>query len=148
MSTVAMSFEWQPIVTAQPRGSIERVDTSLTSIDQQSNDIPLYPWLYPNGKRRLWSTGLFSCSKDVNTCLMGTFVPCHMCFIASSLGESLLAGACVPFSNLVLRTLLRGRHNIEGSVMNDCLVTTLCPCFAQCQLAREIRMIQDGDALP
>lgn len=47
--------------------------------------------------------------------LMGSFVPCHMCFIASSMGESLLAGACVPFSNLILRTLLRGRHNIEVS---------------------------------
>ncbi|XP_071486792.1 cornifelin homolog B-like [Diadema antillarum] len=150
LEIVRMPPKWQP-VTSQPRGSTQEIryrGSDIASTVYENTKGEVFPWQYPHGKRRQWSTGLFDCFSDISTCLMGTFVPCHLCFMASDMGESLCAALCVPNAGLVLRALFRGRHNIEGSVMNDCLATVFCHSCAQCQLAREISMIQKGEASP
>ncbi|XP_071480760.1 placenta-specific gene 8 protein-like [Diadema antillarum] len=103
--------------------------------------------LYPRGTPREWSSTLCSCFDDVPICLCGLFLaPCHQCYIATEMNESCCVPCCVPGSMIAMRTQVRGRHNIQGSIMGDCVVT-VCPCvepFSQCQLAREVKNIKAG----
>ncbi|XP_067674173.1 cornifelin homolog A-like [Haliotis asinina] len=96
------------------------------------------PALVP--QKRLWSSKLLGCFEDMSSCLCGTFCgTCLMCQIASKMGENCCVPICVPNAIVTMRTAVRERHNIQGSIMGDfCTSSFLGPCVA-CQLARELK---------
>uniref|UniRef100_A0A8C5QK67 Uncharacterized protein n=1 Tax=Leptobrachium leishanense TaxID=445787 RepID=A0A8C5QK67_9ANUR len=72
--------------------------------------------------------------------LCGFLVPgCLVCKIASDFGE------CYPFLPLVggtltaLRTGIRERHGISGSICEDLICITCCFQCTLCQMARELQ---------
>ncbi|XP_015254114.1 PREDICTED: cornifelin [Cyprinodon variegatus] len=84
-----------------------------------------------------WSTSVFDCCDDCVICLCGAFIPCILgCNVARDNGES----CCLPFlpgALIALRTSIRNKNNIEGSVCNDWLVMACLPLCGLCQMARE-----------
>ncbi|XP_072182403.1 uncharacterized protein [Diadema setosum] len=102
----------------------------------------------PRGIPRPWTSPATGCCDDMQICLMSTFVPFYSCCVAAEMGENMCVPFCVPASPIAMRALVRARHNIEGNLMNDCLMTCCLPCCSECQLAREIKYIKEGKALP
>ncbi|XP_074837348.1 cornifelin [Carettochelys insculpta] len=87
-----------------------------------------------------WHSGLCDCCADMGICLCGTFVPCVLaCQVAQDFGESCCL-ACLPGALLGLRTGLRERHRIQGSVCDDWLVMSCCGPCGLCQMARELTL--------
>lgn len=104
--------------------------------------------MMPRGVPRDWTTGLCGCFEDVGVCLCEVFVPCHVCMVSSEMGEGGCMPCCVPLPWMVMRSHARGKHNIQGSLLNDCCVSTFCAPCSHCQIAREIKMIKKGQAQP
>ncbi|XP_071480761.1 cornifelin-like [Diadema antillarum] len=101
--------------------------------------------LMPRGVPRDWSTSLFDCFSDIPVCLLGFFFePCHLCCVATDMNENCCTAVCLPAPLLSMRALHRGRHNVQGTLMNDCCTSTFCGPCAQCQLHREVKGIKDG----
>ncbi|XP_055959300.1 cornifelin homolog A-like [Patella vulgata] len=114
-----------PVVGHQP-------STNTTVIINQQ--APMRPAL------RQWSSGLFSCFEDGMICALAFFCPeCFACHLASQAGESCCLPCCVPGWLVSLRAHIRGRHQIEGSIMSDCCTVGCCYQCAMCQLARELK---------
>uniref|UniRef100_A0A669F022 Cornifelin n=1 Tax=Oreochromis niloticus TaxID=8128 RepID=A0A669F022_ORENI len=81
-----------------------------------------------------WNTNACDCCED---CLCGTFVPCILaCKVAQDSDESCCL-ACLPGALIALRTSIRNRYNIGGSVCDDWLVMACIPACGLCQMARE-----------
>ncbi|BFZ11012.1 hypothetical protein BsWGS_14051 [Bradybaena similaris] len=90
------------------------------------------------GDLRDWSSGLYDCCDDMGICLCGAF--CGLCLslkISSHLEPSMRLQFCMP-----LRTRLRNQERIQGSVCNDWLISMFCQACANCQMAREVKMIK------
>ncbi|KAJ8408937.1 hypothetical protein AAFF_G00247550 [Aldrovandia affinis] len=104
-----------------------------------------------------WSTGLFDCLKDMNICC--SFFWCFWCMSCSTaqkFGENLclplldmfnLAGASyigipvfMPPIALSMRTAVRHRYGIPGTICKDCPKATFCTICSWCQIAREIKI--------
>ncbi|GFO04007.1 placenta-specific 8 [Plakobranchus ocellatus] len=95
--------------------------------------------------KRGWNTGVFDCCEDAGICLCGTFCGlCLVCQVATDMNESMCVACCVPAPVTVLRTKWRTQNNIEGSIMNDCLLETCCGPCAACQLAREVKTAREN----
>ncbi|XP_063292101.1 cornifelin homolog [Pelobates fuscus] len=86
-----------------------------------------------------WTSDVFDCCQDMGICLCGTFVPCILaCKVASDFGEC----CCLPFLGgtvVAMRTGIRERYRIPGSICNDCVCLTFCSQCALCQMARELK---------
>uniref|UniRef100_W5M7B9 Cornifelin n=2 Tax=Lepisosteus oculatus TaxID=7918 RepID=W5M7B9_LEPOC len=86
-----------------------------------------------------WQTGLTDCCADTKICLCGGFCPCVLaCQLAEQNGECF----CLPLldgSMLALRTGMRARYNIQGSVCSDWVALSFCTACALCQMAREMK---------
>ncbi|XP_028406727.1 placenta-specific gene 8 protein-like [Dendronephthya gigantea] len=86
-----------------------------------------------------WSSGLCKCFSDMKSCCLGFFCsPILACKLSGKMGECCCAGCIGPAA---LRTKHRMKHDIQGSVCNDSLVSCL-PCLlpcALCQLARDLK---------
>ncbi|KAM9852752.1 cornifelin homolog [Aulostomus maculatus] len=87
-----------------------------------------------------WSSNVLDCCEDCGICLCGTFVPCILeCKVAQDSGEC----CCLPLlpgAMTALRTSMRSRYHISGSVFDDWVVMAcLSPCGI-CQMAREQKM--------
>lgn len=71
--------------------------------------------------------------------LAGAFcTPCYTCYLTCQMNETGLC--CLSlFGNVLwpIRSYIRGKYDIPGSLCEDCLVTSCCPCCALCQLANE-----------
>ncbi|KAM9309109.1 cornifelin homolog [Pholidichthys leucotaenia] len=116
--TVAMEFH-QNVVHTQPR-----VNTSQYAVSSGMSD---------------WSSSVFDCCDDCGICLCGAFVPCILEFkLAQDSGENICL-PCLPGSMLALRTSLRHRYNIEGSICGDWCMLACFPHCALCQMAREMK---------
>ncbi|XP_046578184.1 cornifelin homolog A-like isoform X3 [Haliotis rubra] len=93
---------------------------------------------------RVWSSDLCSCFDDIGSCLLGAVCPLALaCQVSGQLGESACVPCCVPGALVVLRTKLRIEQNIQGTVMDDCCMTTFCGPCALCQMSREIDYIRN-----
>ncbi|XP_064181639.1 cornifelin homolog [Anguilla rostrata] len=98
-------------------------------------------------KPNQWSSDVCDCCEDMGICCFGFWCPwCLSCKISSDFGECLclplLDGCCggiVPPVTLTLRTAIRERYSIQGTVCNDCCVTTCCTWCVWCQMARELK---------
>ncbi|XP_043935357.1 cornifelin homolog A-like [Protopterus annectens] len=87
-----------------------------------------------------WSSGVFDCCEDMSICLFGTFVPCILaCQVAEKLDEC----CCLPYlpgTLLAMRTSIRERYHIPGTICDDWLMIYCCGYCALCQMAREMDM--------
>ncbi|XP_033110218.1 cornifelin homolog A-like [Anneissia japonica] len=95
--------------------------------------------------RRQWSTGLFGCFSDIDSCLGGLFCgPFFICHLANKAGECCCAPYCVPGAMIAIRMKVRTRLNIQGSLCTDCCVLCCCGGCAACQMHREINNSANG----
>ncbi|XP_070619872.1 cornifelin [Erythrolamprus reginae] len=85
-----------------------------------------------------WNSELCDCCSDLGICLCATFIPCVLaCRVSEQAGET----CCLPFlpgSMIALRTGVRGKYQIEGSICEDWVVMACCPLCGLCQMAREL----------
>ncbi|PWA20669.1 hypothetical protein CCH79_00011597, partial [Gambusia affinis] len=90
----------------------------------QSNVVTSQPTQYTvtTGRSSDWSTNVCDCCDDCGICLCGAFIPC-------------ILGAMIA-----LRTSIRSKYNIEGSVCDDWVVMACLPLCGLCQMAREQKM--------
>ncbi|XP_077624292.1 cornifelin isoform X1 [Crocuta crocuta] len=87
-----------------------------------------------------WHTGLTDCCNDMPVCLCGTFAPlCLACRISDDFGECCCA-PYLPGGLNSLRTGMRERYRIQGSVGHDWAALTFCLPCALCQMARELKI--------
>uniref|UniRef100_A0A2K6M6X2 Cornifelin n=1 Tax=Rhinopithecus bieti TaxID=61621 RepID=A0A2K6M6X2_RHIBE len=80
-------------------------------------------------------------SRDmVSPCLCGTFAPlCLACRISDDFGECCCA-PYLPGGLHSIRTGMRERYHIQGSVGHDWAALTFCLPCALCQMARELKI--------
>ncbi|XP_064155100.1 cornifelin homolog [Anguilla rostrata] len=87
-----------------------------------------------------WSSNVCDCCDDCGICLCGAFLPCILgCKVAQDQGES----CCLPFlpgALIALRTGIRGKYNISGSICDDWMIMSCLPLCGLCQMAREQKM--------
>ncbi|XP_069559838.1 cornifelin homolog [Brachyistius frenatus] len=87
-----------------------------------------------------WNSNVCACCDDFSICLCATFVPCILgCKVAQDNRDS----CCLPFlpgAMIALRTSMRSRYHIEGSVCDDWVVMACLPLCGLCQMAREQKM--------
>ncbi|XP_003724503.1 cornifelin [Strongylocentrotus purpuratus] len=103
--------------------------------------------LMPRGGPREWNSGIFECFNDIPICLCGLFLgTCYQCCVSTEMGEHCCVPICTPGALGVMRAQIRGRHNIRGTLMNDCCMTTFCGPCTLCQLSREVQDIKSGKA--
>ncbi|KAM8735660.1 cornifelin homolog [Acanthopagrus schlegelii] len=94
-----------------------------------------------------WSTGLCSCCSDIFVCALGFFCPFALsCYTASKYGENCCLG-CLPGGMTAVRTHMRLTYGIQGTIINDALMTCCCGLFETCRMAREVR-IRNGEITP
>ncbi|XP_041039796.1 placenta-specific gene 8 protein-like [Carcharodon carcharias] len=85
-------------------------------------------------EKRDWNTGLCSCCDDVGICCCGLFCTmCLGCQIASNMNECCLCGI-----SMAMRTLVRTKYHISGTLCNDWCTTMFCLPCSLCQIKREI----------
>ncbi|XP_032833113.1 cornifelin isoform X2 [Petromyzon marinus] len=86
-----------------------------------------------------WNSGLCDCCDDMGICCCGLFcMPCLECRVASDYGEC----CCLPLlpgTSFSIRTGIRERHHIEGTVCRDWVHLACCFSCALCQTARELK---------
>lgn len=91
-----------------------------------------------------WSTGLCSCFSDLFVCAVGCLCPLALsCYTASKYGENCFLG-CLPGGMTAIRTHMRLTYGIQGTIINDALMTFCCGLCETCRMAREVR-IRNGD---
>ncbi|XP_062305730.1 cornifelin homolog isoform X2 [Osmerus eperlanus] len=105
----------------------------------------------PDPKTEMWSSGMFDCCQDTQICCLGFWCPCCLaCQVSSGLGEShclplldWISGGpyppLIPPISLALRSTLRERYRIQGSIADDCCMVTCCSSCSWCQMARELK---------
>uniref|UniRef100_A0A3P8Z4E7 Uncharacterized protein n=1 Tax=Esox lucius TaxID=8010 RepID=A0A3P8Z4E7_ESOLU len=94
-----------------------------------------------------WSSGICDCCEDIQICCFGFWCPCCLlCQISSDFGECFCLGlldmfsGCIPSTSLALRSTMRERFRIQGSMCSDCAVVTFCTLCSWCQMAREMKV--------
>ncbi|XP_022099524.1 placenta-specific gene 8 protein-like isoform X2 [Acanthaster planci] len=131
-----MEMPMQPIHS--PYSVITTQPTTVTVVAQGS-------YRFPRGAPREWSTSVCGCCEDCGGCICGWFCfPCYECYIASKMGENCCTPCCLCNATLVMRSYLRGRHNIQGSLSGDACTTCWCPSCVLCQISREMDNIKKG----
>ena len=97
-----------------------------------------------------WVHGLCGCCDDIPSCLMSWFCPCIQfgqnyeqmngsgCLVQALLFAILTSCHLECLLHMSLRGSIRNRFSIEGTGLNDLLITCCCPCCALSQEAREI----------
>ncbi|XP_066495168.1 cornifelin isoform X2 [Tiliqua scincoides] len=112
-----MAYQTEVVIDSQPQG----VSTSYTFSNQGT-----------------WNSDLCDCCADMGICLCATFVPCILaCRVSEQAGEC----CCLPYlpgTLIALRTGVRERYHIEGSICEDWMVMACCPLCGLCQLSREL----------
>ncbi|XP_030635124.1 cornifelin homolog A-like [Chanos chanos] len=94
-----------------------------------------------------WSSGLCDCCDDMGICCCGFWCcPCQMCKTTADFGECLclplidiMFGCFVPPISLSVRSSMRERYNIKGSMCTDCCKVSCCGPCSWCQMARELK---------
>ncbi|KAG9274500.1 cornifelin homolog [Astyanax mexicanus] len=94
-----------------------------------------------------WSSGICDCCEDMGICCFGFWCPyCLMCNTTKKYGEcmclplvELCFGGLIPPVTYSMRSSMRERYHIQGSMCDDCCVSTCCGICAWCQIARELK---------
>ncbi|KAI2662815.1 hypothetical protein H4Q32_001766 [Labeo rohita] len=90
--------------------------------------------------------GTYSCKRPVDGCCGFWCTYCLMCKTSEDFGECLclplleicFGGIMHPIT-LAMRSSMRERFHIKGSIQNDCCMATCCPACVWCQMARELK---------
>ncbi|XP_053287107.1 placenta-specific gene 8 protein-like [Pleuronectes platessa] len=105
---------------------------------------------------REWKTGLFDCFEDASTCCYGFWCcPCLACTVSGRVGENSCLPLCdlcsvavgagcgiyilVPPVAVSLRSSIRSRYGIKGSICDDIAISCFCLTCSWCQMHREIK---------
>ncbi|XP_066538147.1 plac8 onzin related protein 6 [Hoplias malabaricus] len=106
-------------------------------------------YLSPDGpKTNSWNSGVCDCCDDVGICCFGFWCPyCLMCKTTEQFGECLCLplvefcfGTLVPPVTFAMRSSVRERYRIQGTMADDCCVSTCCSLCVWCQMARELKI--------
>ncbi|XP_064425720.1 cornifelin homolog [Latimeria chalumnae] len=101
---------------------------------------PVAVTTYQISQRSAWSSGTCDCFNDCGICLCGAFLPyCLECRVAQDYGECCCL-PCLPGTLLAMRTGMRERYQIQGSVCDDWMMIYCCYTCALCQMARELKV--------
>ncbi|XP_042615696.1 cornifelin homolog [Cyprinus carpio] len=100
-----------------------------------------------NAMLNQWSSGVCDCCEDMGVCCCGFWCPyCLMCRTSEEFGECLCLpllemcfGRIIPPVTLSMRSSMRERFHIKGSIQDDCCVVTFCTMCVWCQMARELK---------
>ncbi|XP_030068726.1 cornifelin homolog A [Microcaecilia unicolor] len=96
-------------------------------------------YIVTGGGQSSWNSDMCDCCADMEVCLCGTFCPCILaCRVAQDFGECLCL-PCLPGALVALRTGVRERYRIEGSICCDWVAMDCVALCALCQLARELK---------
>ncbi|XP_071963278.1 cornifelin homolog [Antedon mediterranea] len=88
---------------------------------------------------REWKTSLIGCGDDFESFLLSVFCPlCVSCDIASRIGENNCI-AIVPGGLLALRTRIRTKKNIKGTMCGDCMIQCCLCQLSVAQMYREVK---------
>ena len=142
-----VTYQYAPvsdlIQSDQPQTQLQSVNTNINRVA-------------PSFQRRVppstWSSHLFDCFNDIDTCLLSFLLPCvqfglnaerlsgKSCY-ASCLGYSVCASFLLAFlPGQFLRGNIRDTFNIDGNMLQDMLFHyCCCPC-AIAQEARELEV--------
>ncbi|XP_020327084.1 plac8 onzin related protein 6 [Oncorhynchus kisutch] len=100
-------------------------------------------------KTEVWSSSICDCCDDMNICCFGFWCPCCLrCQTSTDFGECFclplldISTSWLPAASLALRSTMRERYRIQGSICDDCLLVTCCTPCAWCQMARELKLRQ------
>ncbi|KAK7106187.1 placenta-specific gene 8 protein-like [Littorina saxatilis] len=122
----------QPILQ-QPTQQQHSSNQNTVVVNQQSADT--------TPTQRAWTQSLCGCFDDCEICVCVTFCgPCAACQLAQHMGEFVCLACCVPNWMTAARTKVRMQRKIQGSICDDCCVTTCCSFCAMCQLWREVKV--------
>ncbi|XP_058493552.1 cornifelin homolog B-like [Solea solea] len=111
-----------------------------------------------------WSTGLFACCEDSQSCCFGFWCcACVACSVSKKAGEhrclpmndfcvyGLLTAVGMPLyvppAALSLRVGIRKKYGIENSLCNDITVSCFCVWCSWCQMHRELKIREKSDAV-
>ncbi|XP_071189755.1 cornifelin homolog A-like [Salvelinus alpinus] len=100
-------------------------------------------------KTGVWSSSICDCCDDMKICCFGFWCPCCLrCQMSTDFGECFCLPLldifvnCIPAVSLALRSTMRERYRIQGTICNDCLLVAFCTPCAWCQMARELKLRQ------
>jgi len=88
----------------------------------------------------MWSTTVCGCFDDMAVCCFGLFCnPCQRCQVAGLLNESACFAYCCPeFALPMMRTKLRLKYGIQGTLAGDFCTMMWCGACALCQMKRQL----------
>ncbi|XP_037553851.1 cornifelin-like [Nematolebias whitei] len=103
-----------------------------------------------------WSSGLCDCFEDTSSCCYGFWCsPCLACSVSGRFGENYCLPLCDIFSPalavicdvplfappaaLSLRSAMRSKYGIKGSLCKDIAVSCFCVWCSWCQMHRELK---------
>uniref|UniRef100_A0A8C4SGS2 Plac8 onzin related protein 2 n=1 Tax=Erpetoichthys calabaricus TaxID=27687 RepID=A0A8C4SGS2_ERPCA len=103
--------------------------------------LPVSAWV-SSGLKCIFFFSCFFVLVSPGCCAFWCF-PCFMCKTASEFGECL----CLPLLDysgihpisLSIRSTMRERFHIQGSICGDCCVVVCCNTCSWCQMARELK---------
>uniref|UniRef100_A0AAY5KPP3 Plac8 onzin related protein 6 n=1 Tax=Esox lucius TaxID=8010 RepID=A0AAY5KPP3_ESOLU len=118
---------------------------------QQMPVVNIQPGMFqsPTDQKTTWSSGICDCCEDIQICecCFGFWCPCCLlCQISSDFGECFclclldMFSGCIPSTSMALRSTMRERFRIQGSICSDCAVVTFCTQCSWCQMAREMKV--------
>uniref|UniRef100_A0A3Q3RQ90 Plac8 onzin related protein 6 n=1 Tax=Mastacembelus armatus TaxID=205130 RepID=A0A3Q3RQ90_9TELE len=99
-------------------------------------------------KNGTWSSRIFDCWDDKEICCLGFWcLPCLACQVSSMFGECLCLPlldilSAGPVSSVAIRSSMRAKYHIQGSIAEDWLLAVFCSSCTWCQLAREMKLRQ------
>ncbi|XP_035032787.2 cornifelin-like [Hippoglossus stenolepis] len=108
---------------------------------------------------RDWKSGLFDCFEDASTCCYGFWCcPCLTCTVSGRFGENSCLPLCdmcstavlaacgiplfVPPVAVSLRSSIRNRYGIKGSICKDIAASCFCLTCSWCQMHRELKELK------
>ncbi|KAG9274507.1 hypothetical protein AMEX_G11432 [Astyanax mexicanus] len=91
-----------------------------------------------------WGSGICDCGENIAECCFGFWcLPCFACSTSKKFGECLclplLELGFIPPITLAMRSSMRQRYGIEGSICNDCVYSFFCCPCVWCQMSREMK---------
>lgn len=122
------------VVAQQPQGSVVQQQPGVVVVNQPSGAAN---WQAVQARGE-WGSGIFGCFEDMKSCMCAILCsPFFACCLAKRMGEN----CCTPYlagGLVAMRSVLRTRHNIQGSISGDCCTIFFCGNCAMCQMSREM----------
>ncbi|XP_047463626.1 cornifelin homolog B-like [Mugil cephalus] len=91
-----------------------------------------------------WASGICDCCQDMKQCCFAFWCfPCFACKTSKDFDQCLclplldICGGCVFPASMSMRTYVRLRYGIKGTLCNDCVCSTFCLPCVWCQMATE-----------